>query len=91
MRVLAVAILAIGAIWAAGPARAQTFDPHFPVCMHVYGDPTYYECRFGSLAACAGSVPSRSALRCALFSCFRASFSALRARAARSRSERSRL
>jgi hypothetical protein len=61
MRVLAVAILAIGAIWAAGPARAQTFDPHFPVCMHVYGDPTYYECRFGSLAACAGSASGRAA------------------------------
>jgi hypothetical protein len=61
MRILAVAILAIGAIGAAGPARAQTFDPHFPVCMHVYGDPTYYECRFGSLAACAGSASGRAA------------------------------
>jgi hypothetical protein len=61
MRILALAILAIGTVWAAGPARAQTFDPYFPVCMHVYGDPTYYECRFSSLAACAGSASGRAA------------------------------
>jgi hypothetical protein len=61
MRIPALAIVVIGTLWAAGPARAQTFDPHFPVCMHVYGDPTYYECRFGSLAACAGSASGRAA------------------------------
>jgi hypothetical protein len=61
MRVLALAILAIGAVSAAGPAQAQTFDPNVPVCMHVYGDPTYYECRFTTLAQCAATASGRAA------------------------------
>jgi hypothetical protein len=28
-------ILAIGMASAAAPARAQTYDPNFPICMHV--------------------------------------------------------
>ena len=35
MRIPALTILAIGMVSAAAPARAQTYDPHFPVCMHV--------------------------------------------------------
>ena len=61
MRIPALVILAIGTLWTAAPARAQTFDPYFPVCMHVYGDPTYYECRFGSLPSCAASASGRAA------------------------------
>jgi hypothetical protein len=30
MRILTLANFAI---WATGPGRAQTYDPHFPVCM----------------------------------------------------------
>ena len=37
MRILALAILAIGAVSAAAPAQAQTYDPSYPVCLHVYG------------------------------------------------------
>ena len=37
MRILALAILAIGAASAAAPAQAQTYDPNYPVCLHVYG------------------------------------------------------
>ncbi|SHH42394.1 hypothetical protein SAMN05444169_7396 [Bradyrhizobium erythrophlei] len=33
MRILALANFAIRAVWATGPGRAQTYDPHFPVCM----------------------------------------------------------
>jgi len=61
MRVLAMAVLAIGAAWATGPARAQTFDPDVPVCMHVYGDPTYWDCSFSTLAQCAASASGRAA------------------------------
>jgi Protein of unknown function (DUF3551) len=61
MRGLAMAVLAIGAACATGPARAQTFDPDVPVCMHVYGDPTYWECRFSTLAQCAASASGRAA------------------------------
>jgi hypothetical protein len=46
MRVLALAALAIGAISAGAPAQAQTYDPSYPVCLHVWGrGASYYECR----------------------------------------------
>jgi hypothetical protein len=44
MRILALAILAIGTV-SIGPAAAQTYDPAYPVCLHVYGRANYYECR----------------------------------------------
>src|ERR1044071_1276512 len=37
MRILALAILAIAAASAAAPAQAQTYDPNYPVCLHVMG------------------------------------------------------
>jgi hypothetical protein len=61
MRILILAILAIGAASATVPARAQTYDPSYPVCLHVYGRASYYECRYSSLAQCAGSASARSA------------------------------
>ena len=61
MRASALAILAIAAAAIAGPAAAQTYAPGYPVCMHVYGPATYYECRFTSLEQCAMSASGRSA------------------------------
>ena len=61
MRMLALTILAIAAGATAGPAAAQTFDPRYPVCMHVYGDPTYYECQYMTMAACMATASGRSA------------------------------
>lgn len=61
MRHLALAILALATVSVAGPAAAQTYDPAYPVCLHVYGRATYYECRYSSLAQCAGSASGRSA------------------------------
>ena len=61
MRHLALAILALATVSLAGPAAAQTYDPAYPVCLHVYGPITYYECRYSSLAQCAGSASGRSA------------------------------
>ncbi len=67
MRTLAsiFAILATGAISIAGPAAAQTYDPNYPVCLHVFGGVTgggnYYECRYTSLAQCAMSASGRAA------------------------------
>ena len=43
----------------AGPAAAQTYDPDYPVCLHVYGLITYYECRYMSLAQCNVSASGR--------------------------------
>jgi Protein of unknown function (DUF3551) len=60
MRILALAILAIGTV-SIGPAAAQTYDPAYPVCLHVYGPATYYECRYTSLPQCNASASGRAA------------------------------
>ena len=61
MRILALAILAIGTV-SIGPADAQTYDPDYPVCLHVYGrGGNYYECRYTSLPQCNASASGRSA------------------------------
>ena len=60
MRALTLAILAI-ATAAAAPAQAQTYDPNYPVCLHVYGRITYYECNYTSLPQCNMSASGRSA------------------------------
>jgi len=62
MRVLALAVLAIGAASAAAPAQAQTYDPSYPVCMHVWGrGADYYECLYSSLPQCNASASGRAA------------------------------
>ena len=64
MRMLALTILAIAAgslAVPAAPAAAQTYDARYPVCLHVYGDPTYYECRYVTMAACMATASGRSA------------------------------
>jgi uncharacterized protein DUF3551 len=61
MRRLALAIVVIGTISATAPARAQTYSPNYPVCLHVYGPVTYYECGYSSLAQCAMSASGRTA------------------------------
>jgi len=61
MRGLALAILAIATVAVAGPAAAQTYAPGYPVCLHVYGPITYYECGYTSLPQCALSASGRAA------------------------------
>jgi len=61
MRILVLAILAIGAVSAALPAQAQTYDPNYPVCLHVYGRVSYYESTYTSLPQCNASASGRSA------------------------------
>src|SRR5450755_319896 len=36
MRIPALAILTIATVLTAAPVRAQTYDPAYPVCLHVY-------------------------------------------------------
>ncbi|MFB9267408.1 DUF3551 domain-containing protein [Bradyrhizobium erythrophlei] len=61
MRVLALAILAIGTN-SIGSAPAQTYDPAYPVCLHVYGrGANYYECGYTSLPQCSASAAGRPA------------------------------
>ena len=62
MRLLTCTILAIGALLAAAPASAQTYDPKYPVCLQIYGiDGGYIDCSFTSLPQCAASASGRSA------------------------------
>jgi hypothetical protein len=62
MRILALAILSAVTLLAAAPARAQTYDPGYPVCIQTYGiDGSFIECSFNSLAQCAASASGRAA------------------------------
>jgi hypothetical protein len=61
MRILALATLAIGAASIVAPAQAQTYGSDYPVCLHVYGPNTYYECRYTSIAQCNQSASGRAA------------------------------
>lgn len=60
MRILTLAILAIGTFAAASPGAAQTYAPGYPVCLHVYGPVSYYDCRYSSLAQCSAAASGRS-------------------------------
>ena len=45
------------------PARAQTYDPSYPVCLQIYQGIAdfYFECRYRTMAQCAASASGRSA------------------------------
>ena len=59
-RMLISALLALGAATAAAPAAAQTYAG-YPVCLHVYGPVTYYECAYTSIPQCNASAAGRAA------------------------------
>ena len=61
MRIAAFAIVTIATILTAAPARAQVYNPTYPVCLEAYGDDgSYTECGYTSLAQCAQSASGRS-------------------------------
>jgi Protein of unknown function (DUF3551) len=61
MRVVTFAAFAVVSLLAAAPASAQTYAPDYPVCLHVYGPATYYDCRYTSIAQCNASASGRAA------------------------------
>jgi len=62
MRIPALAILATATVLTAAPTRAQTYDPAYPVCLHVYNrGANFYECRYTSLPQCNASASGRAA------------------------------
>jgi Protein of unknown function (DUF3551) len=62
MRMPALAILTTATVLTAASARAQTYDPAYPVCLHLYGrGANYYECRYTSLPQCNASASGRAA------------------------------
>ena len=55
--------LAVGTMLLASTARAQTYDPRYPVCLQIYEGMVNYhfECGFTSMAQCAASASGRAA------------------------------
>src|SRR5579864_2901963 len=60
MRILVLTIAVMGMLAAAGQARAQTYDPNFPVCMHIapVGGGTYDDCSYFTLASVRCQPPA---------------------------------
>jgi Protein of unknown function (DUF3551) len=53
---------AIAIALAAATARAQTYDPNFPICLQTYGIAgNYIACGYTSMAQCAISASGRAA------------------------------
>ncbi|MBR0818780.1 DUF3551 domain-containing protein [Bradyrhizobium liaoningense] len=67
MRLPLLTLTAIAALFAAADADAQTYDPRYPVCMHVYtsggrgGGGDYYDCSFTSIPQCRATASGRAA------------------------------
>jgi hypothetical protein len=51
----------LGTLAATLPAQAQTYNPHYPVCMQVYAPFMYFDCRFTSIPQCKASASARGA------------------------------
>ena len=63
MRIPALMILAMVTVFATPSARAQTYDPKYPVCLQVYQGFTdyYFECAYTSIPQCQMSASGRAA------------------------------
>jgi hypothetical protein len=61
MRITTPTIVFAGTLLAAGPVRAQTYDPNYPVCLQVFGRVGYIDCRYTSLPQCNMSASGRPA------------------------------
>ncbi|MDD1534154.1 MULTISPECIES: DUF3551 domain-containing protein [unclassified Bradyrhizobium] len=64
MRLWSYPITAIAALLVATPSQAQTYDPRYPVCMHVYagrGGLNWYDCSFTSMPQCRATASGRAA------------------------------
>jgi uncharacterized protein DUF3551 len=61
MRIATLATLIIATLALAGAVEAQTYNPHYPVCMEVYSPFVYHDCRFDSIPQCKASASGRGA------------------------------
>ena len=61
MRRARFALVATGLFFSGVPADAQTYDPSYPVCMQIYGQVGYFDCRYTSLEQCRFLAVGRSA------------------------------
>ena len=57
-----IALLVISALVVPSSARAQTYDPAYPVCLQTYGiDGSYISCSYNTMAQCQMSASGRAA------------------------------
>jgi hypothetical protein len=61
MRASVLSAFALGTMFIALPASAQTYGGGFPVCLHQYGPVSYYECNYTTIAQCNASASGRAA------------------------------
>jgi hypothetical protein len=62
MRFPALAMLIIAAALTATPARAQTYDPKYPVCLQTYDiGGGNIDCSYASLAQCSATASGLAA------------------------------
>ena len=62
MRIPALTVATMAAVLIAAPARAQTYNPAYPVCIETHdSEGSVIECGFNSLAQCAASASGRAA------------------------------
>ena len=63
MRSLVLAILVLGVVQIVAPAKAQTYDPNYPICLQIYDDMVHYtfECAYTSMPQCQASASGRNA------------------------------
>ena len=61
MRYALLATLIAVTVAAASAARAQTYDPDYPVCMQAHSPFQYFDCSFFSIRDCKTSASGRGA------------------------------
>jgi hypothetical protein len=71
MRLSLLTLTAIATLFVAADAGAQTYDPHYPVCMHKFtggggglgggGGGGYFDCSFTSLEQCRATASGLAA------------------------------
>ena len=62
IRALTLIGLATGAMVLSATARAQTYDPRYPVCLRAYGGQGgYTDCSYVSLTQCNATASGRGA------------------------------
>jgi hypothetical protein len=62
MRIAALTILTMAAVGAASPARAQTYNPKYPVCMETFDGFRTFICAYTSLEQCRSSASGLGAV-----------------------------
>jgi hypothetical protein len=61
MRTLVITTLAAGMLLGTTAARAQTYDPNYPVCRQVFGRFGHFDCSYRSLAQCKLNASAQAA------------------------------